>query len=1207
MKTFDINRLFGNNTNSTSKTKKRRNGRVCRIEELESREMLSVSLGEFAAIRSQYADLNLSTNMADYNVIEITAKELSVKSLQTALDTAAKTTQDDLIVLRTDSNNKTLTLDGNPITIEINSTRFGAVAIVTLANSNAPLVVDTLALSRAFRINSGNVSMGGMQIVGQTWAWDQGSAYDGLISVRGQSTLNTSKVWTTANAQPIPTMPEGADPNAFLNSGIAAPAPSQSGVWDAGESMTVGAPPFGADSNQTSTYMIGTVSLTIIIVQSTAAGADQWTPIQINNVMSQMRSGADWWEMMFDLHNPGSVARLTYILDYKDAETPLKTESDPGRDFNVEGDFLGNWTREASIALGYGPDVHPGMRAYSNDQRDAYETDWAYICYVVHNVHGNATSGEGRYGWAFVGGPFTVLSYDNVGWGWENLGMVLCHETGHIFNAADEYGDSDYNSIMGYLGIQNVFARTLDKGTTPNPDHDGGAIMAVMVDVYYHRPETQPWGTLHQIGWRDSNGSGILDILDTPLTLEGPTGIYDSVAGTFNFYAASSVTVLINENPHWGDWGITINTVDAVQYKVDDGEWITLDTRYGGTTNVYVDEVIEFDAISLGRHIIYLRTYCVRTGVSSEEASYSFDVTTTIGLPAPKNLICTNKGSRTVALAWEPVASAGGYEVQYRRVGTTGWIMTNITITGATAFVSGLDELTEYEFQVRAVDKSDRSKWSASLFLTTSKYVEPPVMPGGFRCTATTASAATFQWDAQYDVTGYLLQYRVQGTVAWTTWTPSPSAKSQAAAVTGLSAGTSYEFRLTALNAGGSEYSTIFVATKGGIVSTQVAPENFVSTAQTMNSVTLSWTAQSNITGYTLLYKSATATSWSTWTPAPGVAASSVTVTGLIANTEYEFQLTVTSVRGSATSATHITTKMPGIATQGTTAGAPVKPSKVKAVSKEATISTVTLTWAGNSQNAEYVVKCLTTGVTLDPSQIEYRYTGDNISGVVISGLQAGKKHKFSVVAVNDGQESKVVTVSAKTKKYAAVKGIKSTANLNSVMLTWKASTMKETDGYVVDVYDAKGKTRIESEFVNVSYNGASATITGLDEKVKYTFVIRAEASELGVFSAAAKKKVTTAKDVALSKAMVLDKTDTTVALSWLGLPVDDAVSYIVSWKDQGQEQSVTLSASDTNITIDKLRSSTTYRFTVQAVAESSDILAKSLVSKVTVKTLKLA
>ena len=54
-----------------------RNRRL-RLEPLEERQMLSVSVGEFNQIRELYPDLNLSANMADYNIILLVPTALKV-------------------------------------------------------------------------------------------------------------------------------------------------------------------------------------------------------------------------------------------------------------------------------------------------------------------------------------------------------------------------------------------------------------------------------------------------------------------------------------------------------------------------------------------------------------------------------------------------------------------------------------------------------------------------------------------------------------------------------------------------------------------------------------------------------------------------------------------------------------------------------------------------------------------------------------------------------------------------------------------------------------------------------------------------------------------------------------------------------------------------------------------------------------------------
>jgi hypothetical protein len=51
-----------------------------------------------------------------------------------------------------------------------------------------------------------------------------------------------------------------------------------------------------------------------------------------------------------------------------------------------------------------------------------------------------------------------VLQYSNDGWGPDNIDRVFVHETGHIFNAPDEYADShcDCGGSWGYFHLPNL-------------------------------------------------------------------------------------------------------------------------------------------------------------------------------------------------------------------------------------------------------------------------------------------------------------------------------------------------------------------------------------------------------------------------------------------------------------------------------------------------------------------------------------------------------------------------------------------------------------------------------------------------------------------------------------------------------------------------------------------------------------------------------
>ena len=329
------------------------------------------------------------------------------------------------------------------------------------------------------------------------------------------------------------------------------------------------------------------------------------------------------------------------------------------------------------------------------------------------------------------------------------------------------------------------------------------------------------------------------------------------------------------------------------------------------------------------------------------------------------------------------------------------------------------------------------------------------------------------------------------------------------ATITGLDASTTYEFQVRAVNADGESgwSATLPVTTDAH---PPVAPVNFQSPEQGMNSVTLTWDSQTGLTGYTLEYKVSGTDDWKTWT-APGVAATSVTITGLTANTLYEFRLSAINTAGEESSETTATTK-------NIPAADPVKP-KVKVDPKKATISSVTLTFMAPNKtstldsNADYIITCITPGITLEPSQIKTSSTG-----AIISGLQPGKTYKFSVTAVNaDGTEATDVNVTAKTPKYVApkmkadTKGMvvtggdakgRTATTIDSVTLTWATAGRPEGENLAVKVIDAKTKQEVTA---NLGYNTGTdkkgnalttLTITGLKASTKYTVEVQAYTGE---------------------------------------------------------------------------------------------------------------
>ena len=423
-----------------------------------------------------------------------------------------------------------------------------------------------------------------------------------------------------------------------------------------------------------------------------------------------------------------------------------------------------------------------------------------------------------------------------------------------------------------------------------------------------------------------------------------------------------------------------------------------------------------------------------------------------------------------------------------------------------------------------------------------------------------------------------------------------------------------------------------------------IAPENFQCTEQGMNSVTLTWDSQSNLTHYTLMYRVSGTTAWSMWTPAPATSATTATITGLTTGTAYDFRLAAINTIGSKSSEITASTK-------SLPAPAPVKP-KVKVQSKKATITSVTLTlsapkYSTLDSNAKYIITC-----TSHPSIVVPPATG---TSVVIEGLNPGKTYKFTVTAVNaDGNsidakgKATTVKVTAKTPKYtvatmkADTKGTivtggdalgKTKTTIDSVTLTWMTAGRPVGEKLVVKVINAKTKQEVTANLeysAGTDKNGkelSTLTFTGLKASTKYRVEVQAytgESFEDAVHKSAIRKiNISTAKFTAVSKVKAALSGDC-VALNWTipSKPANGAVYefYEIDWVvSKTERQSVVIESVGTDgksatvllstlesIGIDST-STTKYNFVIRAVLlDGTTVINQSLDAKFALTPSKL-
>jgi hypothetical protein len=244
-------------------------------------------------------------------------------------------------------------------------------------------------------------------------------------------------------------------------------------------------------------------------------------------------------------------------------------------------------------------------------------TNWAFTIFVP-NVGMDA---DGRFlnemssALAYLGGPYSVVPSNRDA-------RVHAHETGHIFFALDEYPDADPNGSYfdksGYYSTQNLNA--YDDHPDPNSRVD-----SIMAEFTLSRNafanHTSSPTSLKTLGWRDSNGNGIFDVLDVPLELSG-VGVFDADSNAYHFTGQSSAVALPNLNSQMrsNHNDITLNQVSRVQYRIDGGQWITAQEFHTTTAS------IDFSFSANPGSEIEIRTVDDATGITSNIFSDSTEV-----------------------------------------------------------------------------------------------------------------------------------------------------------------------------------------------------------------------------------------------------------------------------------------------------------------------------------------------------------------------------------------------------------------------------------------------------------------------------------------------------------------------------------------------------------------------------------------------------
>ena len=432
---------------------------------------------------------------------------------------------------------------------------------------------------------------------------------------------------------------------------------------------------------------------------------------------------------------------------------------------------------------------------------------------------------------------------------------------------------------------------------------------------------------------------------------------------------------------------------------------------------------------------------------------------------APTGLSISSITTTSVLLAWAAVSGSLGYNVQYRKSGTSTW--SSAIATSATSLaVSSLTSSTVYEFQVMSSCVSSTSAYSTSVSITT---LAPPCStPSGLTSSLVTASSATLSWTAVSGVASYAIQYRGIGTTAWTSATNTTNSKT----ITGLNALTDYEFHVQSVCS--SSNASVFSASASF---TTLAPQcsipsGLTSSLITENSVTIGCTAVSGVASYAIQYR---ALGTSTWTSSTSTT-NSKNITGLIAATVYEFQ--VQSICSSTTKSVFSTS------TNFTTLAASSCGVPLGIYATAATTTSFTIQWAAITGATTYKVQYRKIGGTTWTS-VTTNNTFKNISSLSVATSYEYQVQSICAVGISSFSPIASVSTLSDTSSCGVPIGLYSSyVQLTTVTLNWVS--VSGASSYKVQ-YRKVGTTSWSSKTTSFT----NKAITGLTANTTYEFEVQ--------------------------------------------------------------------------------------------------------------------
>ena len=184
--------------------------------------------------------------------------------------------------------------------------------------------------------------------------------------------------------------------------------------------------------------------------------------------------------------------------------------------------------------------------------------------------------------------------------------------------------------------------------------------------------------------------------------------------------------------------------------------------------------------------------------------------------PTPVFVSQTSGSASSLDVTWNPGDNTGrpditSYDLRYRQVDSGDYTNGPQNVTGTSTAIGGLRAGTTYDVQVRATNPEGDSDWTTDVTTTTAQNSDPvpPSFPHGLTATGVGETQINLSWNAPFDddgasIDGYRIEVSQRRGSGWSDLVANTGNSSRSYAHTGLNAGVTRYYRVSAINRAGT-------------------------------------------------------------------------------------------------------------------------------------------------------------------------------------------------------------------------------------------------------------------------------------------------------------------------------------------------------------------------------------------------------------------